>query len=896
MSMRMNELLNLRLRLRDYVKGWTAHALLKQSLTGEDTVSIGEFEVVMDKLNESGAKITLSEVIKRIVEISNARDALLPWSVDGSGDRKQKVVIHCGGQVFRVDISQKKSDLGTDNYLIDIKKELSPDMSPVGEESLVKFHKPGIEGGETKITFDGAAYTIHSESGLVIKDTAFPPRPLQLNAVRAFAKAINKGNPTELLQEESYSQLALLGTGTGKSFIIASVAEAVGSSVIVLPTAELAGDMLNDAMKKKIFSGSMGESELSFMVNGVAQKVLSHYAQVPAGQDPRPPFVVLAEDINSPDIFQALMARGDVHIILNANGEDYKNFLPLINNSLLLIDESHQHAYTEEQAEGLRDLSKRNVAYALTGTPTGPLFDVFETGACVEFNLHDAMDAYLMRKLEGEDRRLPPETDGLVDAAVLALFKPVYLHSDDPGYVPAAVPTIASVQANLMPPCPKAMVFSDDHVIRENIQRTLTAIEEGVLPAEKLDHYAVAIRESRMSELAKQLQQSKPVIAYSRADLEDAVPPVNLHDELANSRLEAIKNTVFSFALSQLFKGEDREKFASLLRSNSIASYPWGGSRPVALGDDADLMTSDLIAKIDRLTEFKDIIPAVLQEELKKMIKEVTLGMAHMIQAKQPPAGTLTDVAQYLNSQSDKIKTQCSTMLLTHKPADIVSVDQTTPNDEARAGLASLRYGLSSMSLSDERWATGVSVEDVLTSVVVTSRLDFESHNSVAAPLGAAQAVGRAVRAKDLRGSTTMIVSTEVPESLVFSVRQILAKDSGDQSKSVLKAWDKARAAFTTTYEETMRAAGDSIPVGALEFLKKDAYKAAYEAALEVARALSREEGMAAEGVVRGSDAAASPCPVPPGRVSSVGLFKHPEERDSPSDSKPSSTPDSGLR
>ena len=795
--------------------------------------------------------------------------------------------------MFRVDISQKKSDLGTDNYLIDVKKELSPDMSPVGEESLVKFHKPGIEGGETKITFDGAAYTIHSESGLVIKDTAFPPRPLQLNAVRAFAKAINKGDPIELLQEESYSQLALLGTGTGKSFIIASVAEAVGSSVIILPTAELAGDMLTDAMKKKIFSGKMGESELSFMVNGVAQKVLSHYAQVPAGQEPHPPFVVLSEDIHSPEIFQTLMARGDVHIILNADGDHYEEFLPFINNTLLLIDESHQHAYTEEEAEGLRSLSKRNVAYALTGTPTGPLFDVFESGACVEFNLHDAMDAYLMRKLEGEDRRLPPETDGLVDAAVLALFKPVYLHSDDPGYVPVAVPTIASVQANLMPSCPKAMVFSDDDVIRKNIQITLTAIEKGVLPLDKLEQYAVAIRESRMTELEKQLQQSKPVVAYTREDLEGAVPPVDLRAELENSRLEAIKNTVFSFALSQLFKGEDREKFASLLRSNSIASYPWGGSRPVALGDDADL-----IAKIEGLNEFKEILPRELQVALKEMIKEVTLGMAHMIQAKQPPAETLTDVAQYLNSQSDGIKGLCSEMLRTYEPADIVSVDLMTSKEEARAKLASLRYGLSSMSLSDERWATGVSVEDVLTSVVVTSRLDFESHNSVAAPLGAAQAVGRAVRAKDLRGSTTMIVSTDVPESLVFSVRQILAKDSGDQSKSVLKAWDRARTAFNNTYREIMRSAGHSISVDALEGIKEDAYRAAYAAALEVARSLSLEEGMAAEGVMSGSDAAASPGAVAPvliGKVSSLGFFSRPEKGDSSRDPKPSSTPDSGL-
>ena len=280
------------------------------------------------------------------------------------------------------------------------------------------------------------------------------------------------------------------------------------------------------------------------------------------------------------------------------------------------------------------------------------------------------------------------------------------------------------------------------------------------------------------------------------------------------------------------------------------------------------------------------------------MIKEVTLGMAHMIQAKQPPAETLTDVAQYLNSQSDGIKGLCSEMLRTYEPADIVSVDLMTSKEEARAKLASLRYGLSSMSLSDERWATGVSVEDVLTSVVVTSRLDFESHNSVAAPLGAAQAVGRAVRAKDLRGSTTMIVSTDVPESLVFSVRQILAKDSGDQSKSVLKAWDRARTAFNNTYREIMRSAGHSISVDALEGIKEDAYRAAYAAALEVARSLSLEEGMAAEGVMSGSDAAASPGAVAPvliGKVSSLGFFSRPEKGDSSRDPKPSSTPDSGL-
>lgn len=887
MSMRMNELLNLRLRLADYVKGWTAHALLKQSLTGEDTVSIGEFALILKQLEEPGGKIALYDVIKRIVEISNARDAGLPWDINESGDKRQEAVIHSGGQVFHVDITQKKPDLGTNKYLIDIKQEFGPDMKPLTEESLLHFHKPGIEGGETTINFaaDGG-YTIQpGATGTPIKDTAFPPRPLQLNAVRAFAKGITAAAP----QGAEYSQLALLGTGTGKSFIIASVAEAARSSVTILPTGELASDMLNDAMKKKIFSGKMQEGEQSFEVNGTEVKVLSHYAQVPEGGEPRPPFVVLSKDIESVDIFRALVERDDVHIILNTDGAHYKEFLPFVNNKLLLIDESHQHAYTADDAEGLRDLADRNVTYALTGTPTGPLFNVFGKGACAEFNLHDAMDAYLMRKLDGEDRRLPPDAEGLVDAAVLAHFKPVYLHSDDPGYVPAEIPTIETVQANLAPSCPKAMVFSDDEEIRQAIQRIIVAIESGTLPSDKLAQYQEAIRESRMAELAKQLRQSKPAIDYTVTDLERAVPPVDLRSELKNSRLESLKNTVFSFAMSQLFKGEDREKFASLLRSNAIASYPWTAARPIALGDDAEL-----IAKIDELTAFKDILPAELQTELKEMIKEVTVGMAALIRANHRPAETLSDVAEYLRSQSDGIKIRCTEMLHTYGPADVVSVDKTTPLEEAQAKLASLRYGLSSMSISDERWATGVSIEDVLTSMVVTKRLNFEEHNAVGAPLGAAQAVGRAVRAKDLRGKTTMIVSDDVPEELVFSVSKILAKDSGEQSKRVLHAWDRARAAYSTAFQAVMSSADAPISEDSLHDLKQFAYQQAYKAAVDAAK-MPLEDELADErsvGIEKSSAAAAEGSSA---KASIMGFFKQrlPREETSVVPTPPPTTPGS---
>ncbi|MFZ4077359.1 MAG: hypothetical protein ACOYKA_05175, partial [Legionellaceae bacterium] len=283
MPMDTAALSSIQTKLASYVKSWTAYALLTQSMTGEETVTTSEFNSLFEQLKtEKGNKLTVADLIKGIIDTANSRTEAIQWKKEEtSGALFKDLVISFSGVVFKVTLKKIRDE----DYTVDIQGALRR------EDDILLFNPPKLAAGETKIHYhsDGS-YRI--DAGYHIPEidshSSKPPRPLQLNAVRAYAIAINEKQPDP-------AQLALLGTGTGKSFVIASAAEAVGSSVIVLPTEELASEMLNDAMNRKLYANNM-QSKMISLSCGEENVYVKAYGSK-NGADISPPYVILASDI-----------------------------------------------------------------------------------------------------------------------------------------------------------------------------------------------------------------------------------------------------------------------------------------------------------------------------------------------------------------------------------------------------------------------------------------------------------------------------------------------------------------------------------------------------------------------------------------------------------------------
>jgi hypothetical protein len=146
---------------------------------------------------------TIKDVINAIIDHANSNSEIA-WTDQGTKD----LAITWNGEIFHVKISKREQANQTMTYEIDI-------TGQVHDDDMLKFHAPAPTYTEpTTINFTaGNEYTITPASDMpMIESRQMPPRALQLNVVSSFAKAL----------DTDASQLALLGTGTGKSFIIAN--------------------------------------------------------------------------------------------------------------------------------------------------------------------------------------------------------------------------------------------------------------------------------------------------------------------------------------------------------------------------------------------------------------------------------------------------------------------------------------------------------------------------------------------------------------------------------------------------------------------------------------------------------------------------------------------------
>ncbi len=818
-TMNTDKLNTLKRRLANWIKGWTAHALLQQSLDGKGTVTIQEYPLIVQNVMRNKAALkqtaTIKDVINAIIDHANSNPEIA-WTDQGTKD----LAITWNGEIFHVEISKREQANQKITYKIDI-------TGQVHDGDMLKFHPPAPTYTEpTTIDFTAEnEYTITPASDMpMIESRQMPPRALQLNVVSSFAKAL----------DTDASQLALLGTGTGKSFIIANAAEAAGGSVIVLPSADLASEMLTDTLTRKMFSGKLAP-EVIHINELETVKMYRDSAQT------FPQFAVLLSDISNEDVLRAVLQREDIHLICNADHPNFAEYIKLVQNKLLLIDEGHQHAYTAASAQALEAVCSQNATLALTGTPTSHLLQTFGN-ICAEFNLGKAIEAHILRGVQGSDMRM--EEQKLLEQAIVSYFQPIYLQSGDTGFKRAngPSPTIADIQANALPPAQKGMIFADDKAMLAQIRQVLTDIQNGTIEPAALERYQEAVRVARISGLREQLQQHQTTV--NEAELEAAVPPVRLRDELDSSRRMAVKNTILSFALSVLMS-TDREKFAAMLRTNSLSKVnpssanftpltPTGGAAATGKQTPSDKRLEQLSTKLQAL-------PPAERNFLIASITETAHKIEQVIKA-LPPTESLA------HSTINAALAEISTALDPHldvffaNNSSIDAVDMRTSQQDINMSLDKLKYGFTNIALSDEKWATGISIGDVLTTVIVNNYFEFDEPNAVCGPLGGAQAAGRVVRDDYMRGSVVMLSNENIPEGLILSVKQILALDSGEQSASVLELGAMAKAVYDIELKKAIGAelkSAELVSSNRLPELKSQARDQAYKVATELSAILA---------------------------------------------------------
>ena len=737
-------------KLASYVKGWTAYSLLKQDLINEAQVTISEYPAICAKVRLDCASKTppVTPNISHIISELISNTDVIKWqnvSVSSSALIKN-IAITFNGQVYNVII--KKPEPEKDEYEIDVIGEVQDDLSKfqhtsVCGKTVIKFE----ENGQFVITPGD------DEKLKILSNSQRAARPLQLNTVRKFAEGINSTT------DPQNALLGLLGTGTGKSFVIAHLAEAIGSSVIVVPSVDLAKEIINDAIKIKIFGGSLRTSAEGIKIS-IGGSEITVNAQSKNGGNIGP-FVVLASELPEDDygdaIIKELLKRNDIHIVMPADSKRFSERLNLIKDQLLLIDESHQHAYTSSEAAKLKLVCSQNVTLALTGTPTGHLLGIFPP-KFIEFNLHDAIAAGALRNVDGKDVEPSADEewseDDMVDKAIVAYFR-----------IPAELESST--------PCKKSMIFSDDKAIRDKLKVKLTNIANGTMEGAELSKYKGLIKKDRR-----------------------ATEEPDLKNEMDKERVSSLKNTIISMAISLLYDKplESLDDISLALRDKKLCKKTT---------DKAKALKGDIETRLSLLTSLAEL-PTTEQDYIKQKIKELAIKIDGKINADPKPDNIQVvlddmsaDIAALEGDLSNKLNTE----------PYFVTAKKDPENDEkitATQRLALLRCGFANGSISDSRWATGVSITDVKAEISVNPEPHFDDDFSLAGPLTRAQALGRVVRSKDGVGQSTTIWGPNVPECLRFRTSDVLDSNFGDKATLSLQRWDSARETYRDTLVRTI--------------------------------------------------------------------------------------------
>lgn len=594
------------------------------------------------------------------------------------------------------------------------------------------------------------------------------PRPndLQRAVIGTFGEKLSSGKN---------AQLAIMGTATGKSFVLAGITHATGAGIFVVPD-----DALFDEMKDTV-KMLHGEETADKVKKSTNFKTLD-------------------------DFKTALIAHE--HIILLANDPDFAGKAALITGKVVVVDESHQHVYTKTSKDTLQKLKNNNVLLAVTGTPNKALKEVMGM-PMVDINVHTAMDRGYVRQVDILEKRI--STDNLMTSLINSYFARETYWQKGVGVISvegknglkekikAGMSEDDAIDLAINVNCERCIMqknffFSNnyDHVVQA--MATYDKIRsgtyerqaelQGLIARERLEN-EVAERARLIKALhpneadnvvnikaLEQVARKKAITVnqgqFSRKEytlsLKNAVfnqiQPVDLANEIKDAQRKQIATTMNAVVLAALFGGHYTD-YEKKQRDGEIAEYlekqidyrKWK----------ENIVSPDMSAKISKIIQHT--FPA-LTPDVKTQYHEQLRGLSFKLMSQICLKGSLNggDLFSTKDIDLEKLKAEYTCWALKGKK-------QKKPSSFM---LDALRAGLT-MHVASDKYTTGISIKSVMsTQQSITNQRDLSDSETVS------QLQARNIRDKDRGAFNSQIVDDSVPETSYFKLSDVFAPNSGE--------------------------------------------------------------------------------------------------------------------
>ncbi|CAM3102606.1 Type III restriction enzyme, res subunit [Legionella steigerwaltii] len=783
--------------LKDYADTVAAVHLLKEVVTNGAVVTVGSAKDII-AIENTKKDPKIANIVKAILaKAGSPGEPKSQWTKKEDEKLHLEAAITIGGAVYTVDFTYDGIKDSQQEYTVNITSKLSAEVNR-GKLFFDHDHTATV-----KLTYDreGDLRAV-TKNGLSISDDkkTFIPHAYQNEILAKFIDSLIAGKQ---------QRLAVMGTGSGKSIVMAGIAQAVGRTVMIVPDKTLV-DQQSSETQKMLGAGKVNGSthiptvftleaikpnvdvdwsnlkeDLSDMEEDDKQKIKEYFAKVIAGTEP----------------FD--------QIILQAEHPLFKIIASEIKDSMVLIDESHRHTFTEEDAQVLEGLKSRNSMLALTATPTSKLYALFPGDPLDDLSLGAAIQLGTIRPIKPEVAYL--EEKDLIDQAVIHYFDDYYLEEGMNGYVdPVALKeqikkggvedSVAQKQAidqalelNRIR-AQRNMGFSDDKATREKLADTYQKLANGDGPT--LEKYQAKVAELRKeSESKARVELAKKFGAVNELAVRGEVPlrEVNLKNDIDKEQQKDIQRTINSFALALIFN----EKFTDIAekdRSHKLEEYLKDCDGHISKYKTKDgeipahilsrLQECDVTNRVKLNSALTQLgapiskLPTAQKEAMVKLILDRAEAIAAKIKTSQPITDVVTKAA----------------------PVDLVAlkategyasaIDMKTKQDVIDAQLAQIEVGLRTHIIADEVIATGVSIRDILNVQVINSNSPvIESNiNAINGILSGPQATGRCVRNKDVEARAQQYIDKRYQDKgLILTVHDIIdPKDSAAKTREVM--------------------------------------------------------------------------------------------------------------
>lgn len=609
-------------------------------------------------------------------------------------------------------------------------------------------------------------FEVFIENRSIFKHGAPRPNDLQRSIIEKFGKKLSEGTG---------AQLAIMGTATGKSFVLAGVTHATDAGIFVVPDDDLFKEM-QDTVK---------------MLHGAqtADKVKK------------------STDFETTEAFAQALSEHD-HIILLANDKLFAEKAALIKEKVVLVDESHQHVYKKDSQETLRMLKDNNVLLAVTGTPNKALKEVMGT-PMVDINVHTAMDRGYVRQVDILEKRV--STDNLMTSLINSYFARETYWQKGVGVISvegknglkekikAGMSEDDAIDLAINVNCERCIMqknffFSNnyDHVVQamETYDKIRSGTYErqaelqGLIARDRLEN-EVAERARLIKALhpneadnvvnIKALEQvaRKKAITVNQGQfsleeyalsLKNAVfnqiQPVDLANEIKDAQRKQIATTMNAVVLAALFGGHYTD-YEKKQRDGEIAEY---------LEKQIDyrrwkenIVSPDMSARISKIIQHT--FPA-LTPDVKTQYHEQLRGLSFKLMSQICLNGSLNggDLFSTKDIDLEKLRAEYTCWALKGKAQKKLSSFML---DALRAGLT--------MHVAGDKYTTGISIKSVMsTQQSITNPKDLPDSETVS------QLQARNIRDKDRGAFNSQIVDESVPEGSYFKLSDVFASNSGE--------------------------------------------------------------------------------------------------------------------